>query len=225
MLLLVTDTSGKSGCVALARAEDDSDAVEVIECVSLTGGTFSAELVPQISALLEKHGFAKLHIDAFVVVSGPGSFTGLRIGLAVIKALAEILVKPIVAVSLLEVVALASGGNGRVMAAMDAGRGGVYAGEYEVTAEGTRMIRDQLLSKAEFVESARRLTIVTCDAALERLASAAGLSVREIGAVNAEMIARLGIGKLQAGEIVAPDKLDANYIQRTDAEIFSKPSS
>ena len=83
----------------------DHDKVEVIEAVPLAGGTFSAQLVPQIAALLTKHGFSKTDIDAFVVVSGPGSFTGLRVGLAAIKALAEILAKPIVPVSLLEVVA------------------------------------------------------------------------------------------------------------------------
>src|ERR1700686_659943 len=108
MLLLVTDTSGKQGSVALARAQErDGNDVEVIEVAFLAGGMFSAQLVPQIAALLDKHGLSKADIDAFVVVSGPGSFTGLRVGLAAIKALGEILKKPIVAVSRLEVVALA----------------------------------------------------------------------------------------------------------------------
>ena len=226
MLLLVTDTSGKNGCVALARATDGSDKnVELIESVPLAGGNFSAQLVPQISGLLEKHGFSKSEIDAFVVVSGPGSFTGLRVGLAAVKALAEILAKPIVPVSLLEVVAVASGCDGCVIAVMDAGRGDVYGGEYESADDATRMVRERLLSKAEFVESARGVTVVTSDAALVKLAGEAGLSVREIGAVNAEMISRLGIRKLRAGEIVAPDRLDANYIRRSDAEIFGKSSS
>src|SRR5215472_3471158 len=103
MLLLITDTSGKDGFVGLARTAESSEKTEVIEEVPLTGGTFSAQLVPQISGLLEKHNLRKTDIDAFVVVSGPGSFTGLRVGLAAIKALAEILEKPIVPVSLLEV--------------------------------------------------------------------------------------------------------------------------
>ena len=78
----------------------------VIEVVSLDGGTFSAQLVPQVAALLAKHGFGKQDIGGFAVVSGPGSFTGLRIGLAAIKALAEVLAKPIAAVSLLEAMAV-----------------------------------------------------------------------------------------------------------------------
>jgi len=86
MLLLATDTSGRSGSIALARG-DANGSCEVIEVVPLAGGTFSVQLVPQIAALLAKRGFSKHDIGAFVVASGPGSFTGLRIGLAAIKAL------------------------------------------------------------------------------------------------------------------------------------------
>ena len=127
MLLLITDTSGKQGSVALARSQDDSKGVEVIDAAPLTGGTFSAQLVPQIASLLEKHQLTKWDIGAFVVVAGPGSFTGLRVGLAAIKALAEILAKPVVPVSLLEVIALAPGAKGKVLAALNAGRGEFYA--------------------------------------------------------------------------------------------------
>ena len=110
MLLLVTDTSGKNGTVALARSGEGPNANEIrlLEVASLAGGMFSAQLVPQIAALLQKHGLSKTDIGGFIVVSGPGSFTGLRVGLAAIKALAEILQKPIVPVSLLELVATAS---------------------------------------------------------------------------------------------------------------------
>ena len=90
MLLLAADTSGKHGTIALARCGPD-DACMVVEVVPLEGGTFSAQLVPQIAALLAKHGFSKADIGGFAVVSGPGSFTGVRVGLAAIKALAEVL--------------------------------------------------------------------------------------------------------------------------------------
>ena len=113
----------------------------MIEVVPLDGGTFSAQLVPQIAALLAKHGFNKQDVGGFAVVTGPGSFTGLRIGLAVIKALAEVLAKPIAAVSLLEAIAVAGAAHGRVTAVLDAGRGDVYAGEYEVTSSGARLIQ------------------------------------------------------------------------------------
>ena len=114
MLLLVTDTSGKNGMrrtragYGWLRQKCRVDRSPFRWLV----GHFSAQLVPQIAGLLAKHGFSKSEIDAFVVVSGPGSFTGLRVGLAAVKALAEILAKPIVPVSLLEVVAVASGCDG-----------------------------------------------------------------------------------------------------------------
>src|SRR5438445_5701082 len=151
MLLLAADTSGKHGSIALARlpqqstSHQNSKQIEVIETVPLAGGTFSAQLVPQIAALLSKHGFKKQDIGAFAVASGPGSFTGLRVGLAAIKGLAEILGKPIATVSMLEVVAIAGGMQGRVLAVLDAGRGEVYAGEYEVSDKAT-MIEERLIT-------------------------------------------------------------------------------
>jgi tRNA threonylcarbamoyladenosine biosynthesis protein TsaB len=222
MLLLVTDTSGRNGNVALARAEKPS-VVEVIESAPLTGGTFSAQLVPQIAALLTKHGFTKTNIDAFIVVSGPGSFTGLRVGLAAIKGLAEVLQKPIVPVSLLEVVALAAGTQGKVLAALDAGRGDVYAGEYDVDGETTQLRRERLLSKEEFLPAARQFAVVSPDQNPITVARDAGISVIAIERPGADMIARVGWRKLQSGGAVAPDQLEANYIRHSDAELFAKP--
>ena len=118
--------------------------------VPLEGGTFSAQLVPQIAALLAKHGFSKTDIGGFAVVSGPGSFTGVRVGLAAIKALAEVLEKPIAAVSLLEAIAVSGDSPGKVTAVLDAGRGEVYVGEYEVRGGEARLLRERLLTRAEF---------------------------------------------------------------------------
>lgn len=228
MLLLVTDTSGKDGFVGLVRAERDaqSQKIDVIEEVPLAGGTFSAQLVPQISSLLDKHGFDKTDVDAFVVVSGPGSFTGLRVGLAAIKALAEILHKPIVPVSLLEVVALSAHAPGTVLAAVDAGRGEVYVGEYGVTGETAKVLQEQLLPRDAFLSSGKGVLVCTPNANLAQMARSAGISsVVCLDKITAGMVAALGWHKLQAGETALPEQLDANYIRRSDAEIFAKPSS
>src|ERR1700716_926599 len=131
-LLRATDTSGKNGSIALARVTPGQSDVDIVEVVPLAGGAFSAQLVPQIAALLEKHGYRKTDLGAFAVASGPGSFTGLRVGLAAIKALAEALRKPILAISLLEAGACSGAARGRVLTALDAGRGDVYVGDYEL---------------------------------------------------------------------------------------------
>jgi tRNA threonylcarbamoyladenosine biosynthesis protein TsaB len=226
MLLLITDTSGSNGSVTLARADQrgEADEVRVIDSVPLTGGTFSAQLVPQVASLLERHSFRKNDIEAFIVVSGPGSFTGLRVGLAAIKALAEILQKPIVPVSLLEVVALAAGTEGRVLAVLDAGRGQMYAGEYRISAGGTGLVREQLMSKQDFALLSSAITIATPDPSLAQMAGEASLPTFELEGVKPEMIAHLGWKKLRAGESVSPENLDANYVRRSD-EIFAKPVS
>ena len=216
MLLLATDTSGKFGSIALAQC-GAGDACELLEVVPLEGGTFSAQLVPQIAALLAKHGFAKQNLSAFAVTSGPGSFTGLRVGLAAIKALGEILQKPIVPVSLLEAVAEAAPGSAKMMAMLDAGRGEVYVGEYEAT----KMLSERLLTRAEALASVNNHQIVTPDASLVEDARAIGLTVTEIERPGSEAIARLGWRKLEKKEMVSPEALEANYIRRSDAEIFS----
>jgi tRNA threonylcarbamoyladenosine biosynthesis protein TsaB len=222
MLLLATDTSGKNGSIALARVRHGQSDVEIVEVVPLAGGTFSAQLVPQISALLAKHGYSKNDLAGFAVVSGPGSFTGLRVGLAAIKALAEVLRKPIGAISLLEAVARSGQTRGRVLAALDAGRGEVYVGDYQVDSQA-HMHRERLLRREEFVAESQGMTVITPDAALAEIARASGIQVEQVDYPDSRVIARLGWSRLEAGETVSPEALDANYIRRSDAEIFSKP--
>jgi tRNA threonylcarbamoyladenosine biosynthesis protein TsaB len=223
MLLLAADTSGKHGSIALARC-GPGDFCNVIEVVPLQGGTFSAQLVPQVAALLAKYGFSKTDIGGFAVVSGPGSFTGVRVGLAAIKALAEVLNKPIAAVSLLEAIAVSSVSTGRVTAVLDAGRGEVYAGEYEVHGGEAHLLRERLLTRPELLESARGSIVVAVDHGLADAVRSAGLEAQEVELPRSDVIARLGWKKVHAGKIVSPETLDANYI-RSSSEIFSKSGS
>jgi tRNA threonylcarbamoyladenosine biosynthesis protein TsaB len=223
MLLLAADTSGKHGTIALARCGPDS-ACSVIEVVPLEGGTFSAQLVPQIAALLAKHGLSKADIGGFAVVSGPGSFTGVRVGLAAIKALAEVLEKPIAAVSLLEAVVVSSGSQGRMIAVLDAGRGEAYVGEYDVHGDDADLLQERLLARAKLLEAAFGSTVVTSDRSLAEAGRAAGLAVEEIELPRSDVIARLGWKKMRAGKIISPEALDANYLRNSN-EIFSKSGS
>lgn len=248
MLLLVVDTSGKDGFVGLARAREQPNGIEIVEEVALDGGTFSGQLVPQISGLLEKHGIRKSEIDAFIVVSGPGSFTGLRVGLAVIKALAEILRKPIVPLSLLEVLApdsrmiAATEGEDRLSTfrygvALDAGRREAYVGEYEIAADAASSILSRgeslltIESLAERLESGKVLWIATPDQTVFDALSAKVSESRKrfvrrnLRRPRCAEVAIKGWEKLKSGETVSPEQLEANYIRRTDAEIFSKPAT
>jgi tRNA threonylcarbamoyladenosine biosynthesis protein TsaB len=221
MLILAIDTSGKQGSIALARAGEKAthgNELEPIEVVPLSGGTFSAQLVPQIAALLASHGFTKRDIGAFAVASGPGSFTGLRIGLAAVKALAEVLRKPIVPVSLLEVCAFLSGLTGKVVAALDAGRDDVYVGEYGIPSRP----RECLLTRSEFFSQARGWTVVTPDLVLAEAAVAEGFQVSALAPISAAAVAALGWVGLQSSKTVTPEQLEANYIRRTDAEMLER---
>jgi tRNA threonylcarbamoyladenosine biosynthesis protein TsaB len=228
MLLLAIDTSGKQGSIALARTGElpgEGADFEVIEIAPLVGGTFSAKLIPQISDLLSGNGFTKDDIGAFAVVSGPGSFTGLRIGLAAVKALAEVLDKPIAAVSLLEVYVFTSGAQGKVMSALDAGRGDVYVGEYEIPAVSGQVSRELILSRSDFLAQAKRWSLVTPHSVLSEAAGAARISVSKLPPISAADVARLGWRKIRSGETVTPEQLEANYIRRTDAEMLEKMGS
>jgi tRNA threonylcarbamoyladenosine biosynthesis protein TsaB len=228
MLLLAIDTSGKQGSIALARAGErsgDGDDVDVIEIAALTGGTFSAQLIPQIGELLSSNGFVRDDIGAFAVASGPGSFTGLRIGLAAVKALAEVLSKPIAPVSLLEVCVRMSGAQGKIMAALDAGRGDVYVGEYEIPSGAGQSSHEHMLTRSDFISQARGWTVVTPDSMLAEAAGAAGLSISLLPPISADAVARLGWRKIQSSDTVTPEQLEANYIRRTDAEMLERIGS
>ena len=220
MLLLAADTSGRHGSIALAHCTP-GHACEAIEVVPLAGGTFSAQLVPQIAALLSQHGFTKQDVGAFAVAAGPGSFTGLRVGLAAIKALAEILHKPIAAVSLLEAVARSGKAQGKVLAALDAGRTQLYAGEYEVDGRA-RLVQERLLTSEEFLASAAGWTVITPDKRIFDMVVSSNLRAELVAQPRSDVIAQLGWERIEMGETVSPEELDANYIRRSDAEIFAE---
>jgi tRNA threonylcarbamoyladenosine biosynthesis protein TsaB len=223
MLLLATDTSGKNGSIALARC--DGEACEVLEIVPLVGGTFSAQLVPQVAGLLAKHGFTKSDLGGFAVASGPGSFTGLRVGLAAIKALAEVLEKPIAAVSLLEAVARSAQLEGNILAALDAGRNEVYLGEYQIRGSSGEARCEWLSNREECFASAAQKIIVTPYTSIAEEARARGLEVKLVEHPGSDLIAKIGWQKIRSGKTVSPQELDANYIRRSDAEIFAPNKS
>ncbi len=220
MLIAGVDTSGKHGGLALARGT--KEAFEVLETVSLMGGTYSARLIPELAGLLERQGLTKRDLEGFAVVSGPGSFTGLRVGLSTVKALAEILQRPIAAVSALEAIAAQTNHDGPTIAALDAARNEVFAGEYNIVGGEAKLRAESLLTYAEFTALLDRkpaAELVTPHETAGNLARM-HLHVKQIDWPDAGEIARLGYQKIVAGQTVSPEHLEANYIRRSDAEIF-----
>lgn len=224
MLLLAADTSGKSGSIALAQAGDGQESVDVLEVVPLDGRAFSAQLIPQIAALLQRYGlgYSKNDLSAFAVATGPGSFTGLRVGLAAIKALAETLKKPIVPISILEAIARSSASRGRLISLLDAGRNELYVGDYETGSNSAdvRLHGEFLLNRKEFIAeflASDRLPrrVVTPDPSVAETLQVDGRKIELIEYPNAGAIAQFGWERLQQGQIVLAEDLDANYIRHS----------
>jgi len=222
MYVLAVDTSGRHGSVALCRG--DGGFFETLGLCTLEGGTYSARLVPCIAELLEQADLVKSQLDGMIVVDGPGSFTGLRVGLSTVKALCEALDKPLAAVSMLEALAVEHGHDGEaVTAVLDAGRGELYVGEYEVQVYSARLVQQSIQKLHGFLaqNSAQKSRIVTTFPKFAEGSPAPEVTL--VGPLTAESIARIGLRKLLAGETADPATLDANYIRRSDAELFSPP--
>jgi tRNA threonylcarbamoyladenosine biosynthesis protein TsaB len=237
MLICAMDTSGRDGSLALAEANDPAQAkgglewgtrasdFRVLHTAAIAGGTYSAKLIPTLSAALAETGKQRSEIGLLVVTSGPGSFTGLRVGLSTVKALAEVLHVPVVAISVLEAIAFAAGKQGILLSALDAQRNEVFVGEFEVERDSITTVREALVTGEDFVSwlGGKSVTTYTPDATIEARLREANVSVERIARPSAEAYARLGLRKYLAGESSALDELDANYIRRSDAEIFSAP--
>lgn len=222
MYVLAVDTSGRQGSVALCRGDDKS--FETLGLCALEGGTYSGRLVPCIAVLLEQADLAKSQLDRLVVVDGPGSFTGLRVGLSTVKALCEVLGKPLAAVSMLEALAVEHGHDSEVITAvLDAGRGELYVGEYEVQVHSARLVQQSIQKLDGFLarSSAQKSRIVTTFPKFAEGSPASEVTL--VSPLTAESIAHIGLRKLLAGQTADPANLDANYIRRSDAELFSLP--
>jgi tRNA threonylcarbamoyladenosine biosynthesis protein TsaB len=220
VLLLAVDTSGKNGSLALARAEQN--AFQVLELVPLAGRMYSAQLIPSLQEALARQRLKKTDIDAFAVASGPGSFTGLRVGLSTAKALSEVLHKPIAAVSVLEAAARVTNVDTHVIVALDAGRKQVFVGDYNFS---SKQRQETLVTWEEFFALARTSTarLFSPDATVRESAAAHHLVLETMEMPQADAFARIGYEKLLAGDTTPAELLEANYIRASDAELFSLP--
>jgi tRNA threonylcarbamoyladenosine biosynthesis protein TsaB len=216
MRIIAIDTSGRNGSVALCRG--DASSFGALGLAAIEGGTYSARLMPCIAELLTQAKLNKSQIDGFVVVDGPGSFTGLRVGLSTAKGLCEALSKPLATVSVLEALAIVyADGEETITAVLDAGRGEVYVGEFAVTDQRAEPREQFIVKLSDFLAKMpnRQSRIITTFQKIE------GATLVE--PLQAESIARIGLRKLLTSDTVDPATLDANYIRRSDAELYSLP--
>jgi tRNA threonylcarbamoyladenosine biosynthesis protein TsaB len=231
MLILALDTSSPAGSIALLR-----DCAVLASHKSAAGEPYSASILRDTKALLHRTGISLEEIDLIAIDAGPGSFTGLRVGLTTVKGWAEVWQKPIAPVSGLEAMAAqveARVCRGRLAAAvMDARRGQVFGAIFRRRSESGSLDRvgEEVLATADgFLESLRETAggegfIIACSS-LEVIGptveekDGSGCEIRVVSAVLAPTIGQIAYEKGRRGEVVDALHLDANYIRRSDAEM------
>jgi tRNA threonylcarbamoyladenosine biosynthesis protein TsaB len=220
-MLLSLNTCGTTASVALGVA--DKNEVRIVATAELAVRTYSARLIPEIASLLESKYATLRDVEAVVVVKGPGSFTGIRVGLSTAKGLAEGAGIPLIAISRLALLANASG-LPHVLAAIDAGRGEYYVGEYR---NGNKL-SEMLLSSEDTVAVAKQpgAGVLVCDESRSDDVSASACSALAIcGPVyvqppDAAEALRFSLARFHAGDFDDLETLDANYLRRSDAEVL-----
>lgn len=217
-LVLGIDTCGPSGSVALVRLGDD--AVELLGQTELEGRGYSERLIAAVGELLASAGLKLGALDAIVAVNGPGSFTGVRLGMAAVKGLAEPGRIPVVAVSRLAVLAHKAG---LASAALDAHRSEVFLRVGIEDGEAWEM-----LAGASELGTLDRSAgpVAVCDEAAAALLKAAwpDVGVAWTDAPTAEDAIVLAAPLVQAGAFADLALLDGHYLRRSDAEIFGTGS-
>ena len=231
MIVLAIDTCDSRGSVAVLR--DDA-----ILHVVVHGSTedYSSWLLPAVGQVLKASGLEVERLGGYAVAAGPGSFTGVRVGLTTVKAWGEVYGKRIAAVSRLEAIAIqAAAGSEHVAAFVDAQRGQVFGGIFQRKGKDLERVGEEMvITPARFIESAAEiakggsLSWVSIDAAC--LASEENWKTREgrgeklesVSSTLAPAIGKIGMAQLAAGRFTDALSLDANYVRRSDAETFWK---
>lgn len=213
-LLLAIDTCGPAGSVALGRLVGES--VEILEQIELEGRNYSSTLVTAVADLLAHVGERLTALRSIVAVNGPGSFTGVRVGLSAVKGLAEVAQIPVAAVSRLEVLAWKAE---VCCSALDAHRHEVFL---RLTQPGAAP--RELLGGAEELAAidAAAVDIAVCDDAAEALLAGAWPQARlvRVDAPTAADALRLCVPRVRREDFADLALLDGHYLRRSDAEIF-----
>jgi tRNA threonylcarbamoyladenosine biosynthesis protein TsaB len=235
MRVLAVDTSTASG--GIAALEDKRLLGHVF-----TSSTedYSTRLYPELNALLAEVKMRVEDFDVYAVTAGPGSFTGLRVGLTTVKAWAEVHGKRVAPVSGLQAVAAqASGTTEYIAAVLDGRRGQIFGGLYRRNDGELEPVGDEVVMTAgEFLtdvysrlprvrEARNAIAGLTFASPEPRLFSAvlassvlAGAKGETVSADLAPWVGRLAFDLARRGELVDALSLDAHYVRRSDAESY-----
>ena len=214
------DTTSEYGSLALIQ---DGEVREEILAESPDG--FGHVIFPRLEALLSRHGWLPEDVDCFACASGPGSFTGIRVGLAAVKGLGEALNKPVVAVSNLRAIAWHGECSLRATV-LDARRGEVYGAVFSASLE---LVRPEVVlpssAWAETLPEGELEFLSTDFSAFRHVFSAprfACARLTEVPRALAGAIGRIASYHLASGAATSPGEADANYVRRSDAELLWK---
>jgi tRNA threonylcarbamoyladenosine biosynthesis protein TsaB len=217
-VLLGVDTCGASASIALGRVRGDG--IDLVAQTEIAGGEYAALLVRGIAELLASAAVTVGELSGIVVVSGPGSFTGIRIGLAAVKAIAESAGLPVVTVSRLALLAEAGAASTSVL---DAHRGQFYCGMYD---DGPA--REMLLTAGEMnAMGGLAGRVAVCEEAVAQLLEELYGEPKLIRVAAPTAAAALGfsLAKWRAGEMADVATLDGYYLRGADAKVSSRAGS
>jgi tRNA threonylcarbamoyladenosine biosynthesis protein TsaB len=240
ILILSLDTANLGGSVCLTRGKQ-----VIASIIGDAGVSHSNTLLGDINQVLKTAGVTLNDVELFAAAAGPGSFTGLRIGLATVKAFAMTLSRPCAGIPTLHAIAHSCGPSSVVVAAQPAGRGEVFAQLLSVSSDGTVKELDTpshvspkamiekygALTDLQWAGEGARLyqdkirdaaderTIEFRDKPVNSASDGRGWVLAGREANLAKEIAALALQRWQSGERGAPDSLRAIYVRPSDAEL------
>lgn len=224
MKVLGIDTATMMGSIGLI---DDEGAIA--EYSLNIRATHSERLMPAIDRLLKDSGIMPKDIDGFAVSIGPGSFTGLRIGLATVKGFAMGCNKPVAAVSTLEALAFnLAYAEYLICPILDARRNEVYSALFKSDGKGgmKRLVQDMAIDMQTFLREYDEDIIFLGDAVdiyreriLDILKDRAHFAPKNRNMPSGVSVAELGLKKIRDGKAADPSGLAPFYIRRSEAEI------
>lgn len=218
--ILGVDTSSHAGNLALLHG----DTLLEERSLAATGRRHARTLVAEVQTLLRDHGVAPRDVGLLAVSAGPGSFTGLRVGVVFAKTFGYLTATPLVAVDTFAIIAAnAPADVGRVWVLEDAQRGALFAGHYVRTTEGhfaatgtTRIV--PLEDLAPLIEPTDAVIGPGVKRLPDDLRAVRQCLEGDLAIPRGEHVARIGRRQWESGDRVTPFELVPHYIRRSAAE-------